>query len=170
MWTLAALLGLVLTAGVTWATSRLTSQHIGISSEPISAGARLAPPTAERTARRRSSRTGRASKAKPRVATSQGSSGLSQSTPAEQTPPSSQSAPVEQSPPGGQSTYAAPQRAAPATGTGHTYGSRTGSSGDDHTDRGGSEGGGSEGAGRERGGESESPASRESGHRLGRDD
>lgn len=43
MWTLAALLGIVLTAGITWATSQLTSQHIGISSEPISAAGRLAP-------------------------------------------------------------------------------------------------------------------------------
>jgi hypothetical protein len=43
MWTLAALLGIVLTAGITWATSQLTSQRIGISSEPISAAGRLAP-------------------------------------------------------------------------------------------------------------------------------
>jgi hypothetical protein len=43
LWTLAALLGISLTAGITWATSQLASQHIGLSSEPISAGARLAP-------------------------------------------------------------------------------------------------------------------------------
>ncbi len=43
MWVLAALLGIVLTAGITWATSQLTSQRIGLASEPISAGARLAP-------------------------------------------------------------------------------------------------------------------------------
>ena len=43
LWALAALLGIALTAGITWATSQLTSQHIGLSSEPISAGSRLAP-------------------------------------------------------------------------------------------------------------------------------
>jgi hypothetical protein len=43
MWVLAALLGIVLTAGITWASSQLTSQRIGLSSEPISAGVRLAP-------------------------------------------------------------------------------------------------------------------------------
>lgn len=143
MWTLAALLGIVLTAGMTWATSRLTSQHIGISSEPISAGASLAPPTAERAAKRRSSRTGHQSKAKPHRATAQSSAGPAQSTATEQVPPSSQSAPVEPSSPSGQSTYAAPRTAAPATGTGRGSTPRTSSaSGDDHTDRGG-EGGSS---------------------------
>ncbi len=43
IWTLAALLGIVLAAGVTWATSQLTSQRIGLSSEPLSAGRGLAP-------------------------------------------------------------------------------------------------------------------------------
>ncbi len=43
IWVLAALLGIVLTAGITWASSQLTSQRIGLSSEPISAGVRLAP-------------------------------------------------------------------------------------------------------------------------------
>lgn len=42
-WALAALLGIVLTAAITWATSQLTSQRIGLSSEPVSAGGRLAP-------------------------------------------------------------------------------------------------------------------------------
>lgn len=57
LWGLAAMLGIALTAGVTWATSQLASQHIGLSSEPISAGARLAPtvgkPARSRTARSR---------------------------------------------------------------------------------------------------------------------
>lgn len=42
-WTLAAVLGLALAAGVSWATSRLTSVRIGLASEPITAGSRLAP-------------------------------------------------------------------------------------------------------------------------------
>lgn len=57
LWTLAAILGIALTAGITWATSQLASQHIGLSSEPISAGARLAPtvgkPAQSTTARSR---------------------------------------------------------------------------------------------------------------------
>ncbi len=43
IWVLAALVGIALTAGITWASSQLTSQRIGLSSEPISAGVRLAP-------------------------------------------------------------------------------------------------------------------------------
>ena len=38
-----ALLGLVVAAGVSLAASRLSSQHIGLSSEPLTAGQRLAP-------------------------------------------------------------------------------------------------------------------------------
>jgi hypothetical protein len=51
VWVLAALLGIALTAGITWASSQLTSQRIGLSSEPISAGVRLAP-TVSTTSRR----------------------------------------------------------------------------------------------------------------------
>lgn len=46
LWALAAVCGLVLAAGMSWATSQLTGQHIGLSSEPISAGRSLAPGTA----------------------------------------------------------------------------------------------------------------------------
>jgi hypothetical protein len=42
-WALFALLGLVLAAGVSIAASRLSSEHIGLSSEPITAGKRLVP-------------------------------------------------------------------------------------------------------------------------------
>lgn len=61
MWVAGALVGIVLTAAITWAASQLTSQHIGLSSEPLSAGRQLAPRQSEsRTAggeRTRSSRT-----------------------------------------------------------------------------------------------------------------
>ena len=43
LWILLALLGLVVAAGVTAAASRLSTQHVGLSSEPLSAGERLAP-------------------------------------------------------------------------------------------------------------------------------
>lgn len=51
VWVLAALLGIALTAGITWASSQLTSQRIGLSAEPISAGVRLAPPVNTTTQR-----------------------------------------------------------------------------------------------------------------------
>jgi hypothetical protein len=43
LWALLALVGIVLTAAITWATSTLTSQRIGLETEPLSAGAKLAP-------------------------------------------------------------------------------------------------------------------------------
>ena len=48
LWILAGVVGIVLAAGITWATSQLTSQHIGLSSEPISAARALAPRSPER--------------------------------------------------------------------------------------------------------------------------
>lgn len=55
LWVLLAVLGLVLAAGVTAAASRLSSQHVGLSSEPLSAGQRLAPEK-QKPARRPASR------------------------------------------------------------------------------------------------------------------
>jgi hypothetical protein len=42
-WILGGLAGVVLAAGVTYAASSLSTQRIGISSEPVSAGRELAP-------------------------------------------------------------------------------------------------------------------------------
>jgi hypothetical protein len=51
LWALAALAGLALAVAVTYSASRLSTQRIGLASEPLSAGTALAPhPTA--TARR----------------------------------------------------------------------------------------------------------------------
>jgi hypothetical protein len=44
LWALAAVLGIALAAGISFATSQLTSQRIGLGSEPLTAGRRLAPP------------------------------------------------------------------------------------------------------------------------------
>jgi hypothetical protein len=44
LWALAAVIGIALAAGISYATSQLTSQHIGLASEPLTAGRRLAPP------------------------------------------------------------------------------------------------------------------------------
>src|SRR3954452_11390932 len=43
LWILGALAGVVLAAGVTYAASSLSTQRIGLSSEPVDAGRELAP-------------------------------------------------------------------------------------------------------------------------------
>jgi len=48
---LIALLGIVLAAGITWGTSQLVSQRIGLASEPLTAGRRLLAPALARTTR-----------------------------------------------------------------------------------------------------------------------
>jgi hypothetical protein len=48
-WIVAALLGLLLAATVTYAASRLSSQRIGLSGEPTSAGGELVPRAARGT-------------------------------------------------------------------------------------------------------------------------
>ena len=48
-WTVAAIAGLLVAAGVTLAASKLSSQRIGLSSEPLSAGDELAAPASTRT-------------------------------------------------------------------------------------------------------------------------
>jgi hypothetical protein len=52
LWTLAALAGILVAAGITLAASSLSSQQIGLSAEPLSAGDALVPatPTAAPTA------------------------------------------------------------------------------------------------------------------------
>lgn len=44
-----ALLGIVLAAAITWGTSQLVRQHIGLSSEPLTAGRSLLPPPRTRS-------------------------------------------------------------------------------------------------------------------------
>lgn len=45
VWVVAAVIGLALAAGITLAASQLSSQHIGLSGEPLSAGNELVPRT-----------------------------------------------------------------------------------------------------------------------------
>jgi len=61
-WFALALLGLVIAAGVSLAASRLSSQHIGLSSEPLSAGQRLSPAVTTTTTVHRTTRTTRTTK------------------------------------------------------------------------------------------------------------
>ena len=46
LWVATGLVGLVLAAGVSYAATQLSSQRIGLSAEPPSAGEELAPPGA----------------------------------------------------------------------------------------------------------------------------
>lgn len=79
LWLLAAVAGIVIAAGITWATSQLTSQHIGISSEPLSAAHRLAPPETEGADRGRPGARS-STQAAPAQSTSGSSTGESGST------------------------------------------------------------------------------------------
>lgn len=51
VWVAIGLVGLALAAGVSYAATQLSSQRIGLSAEPPSAGEQLAPPTATAPAR-----------------------------------------------------------------------------------------------------------------------
>jgi hypothetical protein len=44
---LAALLGIALAAAITWGTSQLVRQRIGLASEPLTTGLHLLPPAAK---------------------------------------------------------------------------------------------------------------------------
>lgn len=48
VWSLVALAGLVVAAGVSLGVRALTTEDVGLSSEPITAGEELAPPAARR--------------------------------------------------------------------------------------------------------------------------
>jgi hypothetical protein len=54
-WVVAAVLGLALAAGITLAASQLSSQRVGLSGEPLSAGDQLVPRAQPRPIQRRPS-------------------------------------------------------------------------------------------------------------------
>jgi hypothetical protein len=54
-WIVAAVLGLALAAGITLAASQLSSQRVGLSGEPLSAGDQLVPRTRPHTTPRQPS-------------------------------------------------------------------------------------------------------------------
>lgn len=51
VWSALALAGVLIAVGVSYAASRLASPRVGLSSEPITAGAKLAPARADRDAK-----------------------------------------------------------------------------------------------------------------------
>jgi hypothetical protein len=52
LWTAAALLGIITTAGIAWSASKLAGQHIGLAAIPISVERGLAPAAPPATAHR----------------------------------------------------------------------------------------------------------------------
>ena len=54
-WIVAAVLGLVMAVAITLAASQLSSQHVGLSGEPLSAGDQLVPRAQPSTTPRRPS-------------------------------------------------------------------------------------------------------------------
>jgi hypothetical protein len=105
---LAAVLGIVLAAAVTWGTSQLVRQRIGLASEPLTAGQRLLPPTThESSATGKSRSRGKATTATPPPSP----------TPAGAPSPSTQAGSAPESPPTGARGSGA-DRADSAPGTG----------------------------------------------------
>jgi cytoskeletal protein RodZ len=129
LWALAALLGIALTAAIAWTTSQLTSQHIGLSSEPISAGTRLAPRVAGKSRR---TQTVKKLTRSTTVHTTSTSTPIIRTAPAQTTP---------SAPPPTTQTQAAPEPSAPRDD------SKDGQGG---TERGGGSGGQGGGEGRTR--------------------
>jgi hypothetical protein len=81
---LVALLGIVFAAAITLGTSQLVRQHIGLSSEPLTAGRRLLPPVTARPVQR---------------ATPSPSSTATPTTPSKPVAPAPEGGPSPQAPP-----------------------------------------------------------------------
>src|SRR5271166_5043779 len=60
-----AVLGIAVAAAITWGTSQLVRQRIGLASEPLTAGSRLLPPVTSAPAQRRPAPVMRSSTAAP---------------------------------------------------------------------------------------------------------
>ncbi len=133
LWILAGLAGITLAAGITWATSQLTSQHIGLSSEPVSAARGLAPLRTETSpATTTHSGTTRKRSPAPAKTTAQPAAPAPAVT---GSPPTTQ-APAEQTSTGGSEGSGGSQPSPrPTTTTGGRSPNREGSGGDDGSHR-----------------------------------
>ena len=90
LWVVVALVGLVVAAGVTAAASRISSQRVGLASEPLSAGDRLAPGSGRRgsaVARKPARRVRDRKRARPPATTTTPSQGGPSTAPTRTTPP-----------------------------------------------------------------------------------
>jgi hypothetical protein len=96
LWTVAALLGLAVTAALTWSVSWLTRERVGLSSEPSSVIHGLAPSPALRP--RRANGTGGSRPAGRRPFASSGSGHVSPTAPSATTPRSAPAPVVPVSP------------------------------------------------------------------------
>jgi hypothetical protein len=122
---LLAVFGIALAAVITWATSQLVRQRIGLASQPLSAGRHLLPPGARSTAPTLTSQ-GAATTTTPNPRSGQSSSTQSSTTPA---PSSTTSAPSNTTPsttpaPSSTTTRSAPAQPSP-TGSGEEAGTRS---------------------------------------------
>lgn len=144
LWAVAALLGIAVTAALTWSVSRLAGQRIGLSSEPLSVIQGLAPPRpapvdkdpqsgSPRPARRSSAGTST-------VAAPTAGVGATSGSPASPLALPTTSAPV--APAGSTQTPAAPKATAAVASSGG--GSRPSGESDHHDDSGGNGSGGSQ--------------------------
>lgn len=122
VWVTAALLGLAVTAALTWSVSRLTAQRIGLSSQPVSVVNGMAPPPADVSPQRPSEQ---AEKSPPAAHTSRsattttGGATLPQPTrPAPAASPTPRSAGPTAAAPAAQSTVAAAPTPSPRANSG----------------------------------------------------
>jgi hypothetical protein len=83
----AAVLGIVLAAAITWGTSQLVRQRIGLASEPLTVGRRLLPPAAHRTPARSTRTSGPARRSNSTRTSTSVPSTTKSSTPAATTAP-----------------------------------------------------------------------------------
>jgi hypothetical protein len=90
-WALIALLGLAVAALVSLSASELTSQPVGLASEPLTAGDQLAPATAVRPAVTRPAPARRHRRTKPKTTTTKKSTPVTPVTPV--TPPAAATQP-----------------------------------------------------------------------------
>jgi hypothetical protein len=105
---LVAVLGITLAAAITWGTSQLVRQRIGLASEPLTAGRRLLPPAASRPAQTSGSST--------RPASTTSTSSRAQSLPTSSRTTSSPTAPstaTSSSPPSSSVPTGTPVESAP---------------------------------------------------------
>jgi hypothetical protein len=115
---LLAVFGIALAAVITWATSQLVSQRIGLASQPLSAGRHLLPPGARSSAPTLTSQ-GATTTTAPNTHSGQSSPTQSSTTPA----PSS-TTPSTTPAPSGTTTRSAPAQPSP-TGGGEEAGTRS---------------------------------------------
>jgi len=138
LWAFAAMLGIAVTAALTWSVSRLAGQRIGLSSEPASVIHGLAPP---RPTKHQKTTITRHLRSSPRAGSAHAATtdAASPAPPATHTGTAASSAPITAAPSGPGPVTSSVQAAAPPGGQSASGGGTRSSLGGDH--RGDSAGG-----------------------------